>query len=411
MGLLEKLFPPMSRDKFAARMMRELKRQEGDQRIVYKPKDFSLEFPEKPGNRMFLFNAYTDYAAAPFSRRSDVIRRYASAGLSMREQSGKEVPYAEAKEQLLPRVRERLYHESVRLLTLRDKGPAKDSFVIRPLADDLTLELVRDLPDSIVSVSRKTLEEWKVSFEEALAVAKDNLWKRSNRDFLQHPDGLYISAWQDTHDASRLYLHDLVWQLPVKGAHVAMIPNRNYLLVAGSEDPAALLAMIVFAEAALKESRPMTGVAYRLDGSTWVPFLPPASSPAYERMLMAALRTKLDAHQDTKRQLGMLFEETGRDVFVAGLTGMRRADGSIWTWTSWVDGVTDALMPQADYVTFGRVLDSGKTEALGWGKWEDVMRVASDLLEATEHYPVRFCVKQFPTAEQLSQMNLQPEAT
>ena len=397
----------MGRDRFARRMIREISRNPRVGIATYKPNEFMLEFMPTQ-NRLFLHNAYNDYRTARFSQRNQVIRKYAAVMDTISMESEMDICYADAKKAILPRVRERYYHESLRLVSLRDSGQETRSFPTRDFAEGLTLELVRDLPDSVAILGDKTLEKWEVSFEDALAVAKENLWKLSNQEFLRHPSGLYVSPWQDTHDASRIFLHDLIWQLKVKGDHVAMIPNRNYLLIAGSDDPDALLAMTEVAGLALNENRPMTGTAYRLEGSKWVPFLPPASSAAYLPMLMAATQTLVADHVEQKSMLEAIFKKSGRDVFVASLSVMKRADGSLWSWTSWIDGITDALMPMADYVCFSRIDSEGKSFKVGWGKWADVVRVASNLLGATDHYPVRYQITEFPTADQLAEMKLVP---
>lgn len=65
---------------------------------------------------------------------------------------------------------------------------------------------------------------------------------------------------------SRLLLSNVIRQIEVKGDPVAMIPNRETLIVAGSEDAAGLAAMLLLATEALQQPRLISGVALRLDG-------------------------------------------------------------------------------------------------------------------------------------------------
>ena len=95
------------------------------------------------------------------------------------------------------------------------------------LGEHLAAAVVTDFPESMMTVNKEALDKWHVSFEQALAVARDNLWKISNQNFIQPRPGLHITPWQDSHAASRILLHDLIWQLPVKGRHVAMIPESG----------------------------------------------------------------------------------------------------------------------------------------------------------------------------------------
>jgi hypothetical protein len=271
---------------------------------------------------------------------------------------------------------------------------------------------VLDYPDAVKSVGTSDLRDWGVGFDEAMAIARDNLWSRSNENFLPLAPGTYVSPWHDTHDCSRLYLHDLVWQLEVKGAHVAFVPNREVLIVTGSDDAEGLTRAAALAEEALNQTRAMTGIAFRLDGSNWVPFLPPADSPAYGPLKRLAMRSRLMDYTEQTEALNALAEKEGEDVFVGGHRVVEREDGSWFSWAVWVEGITNALMPEADCITFGRATrkDGSPGEPYGWADWATVRRVCGDLMEPTDLYPPRYRVRSFPTAEQLQQLNLREKA-
>jgi hypothetical protein len=409
MGLLEKIFRPATRDRFAKLMEREVRRAGGDREIVYDAATFRLTVGGKDGLKMFLGNAYADYLAASYRGRAQVIRNYAGSAINTLTRVGEDLTYAEARGSLLPRVRERFYHEALCMQSLFEGEEKPLSFPTRPLAEGLTVELVLDHPDSVQILSNTQLEKWGVSFEDALVVAKDNLWKLSNKEFLRHPRGFYISAWQDTHDASRFYLHDLIWQLPVKGDHVAMIPNRNLLLVSGSDDDAALAALAEMADSALQQNRPMTGMAYRLDGNRWVPYLPPPESAAYAPLRLCRLRSHVEQYAEQKNLLEKLHQKTQEDIFIGKSTLVRRTDGSLFTWAVWVDGITDALMPEAELIFFSGVGEDGQPKSIGIASWERVREVAGELMEPTDYYPPRYRVRRFPSAEQIERLELRPE--
>src|SRR5947208_625590 len=78
---------------------------------------------------------------------------------------------------------------------------------------------------------------------------------------------------------------------PVKGDHVAMVPSRDALIVTGSDDQAGLTRIASLAMKALLASLPAegqlhplswSGVAVRLEGETWVPFLPSSAHPHHQ---------------------------------------------------------------------------------------------------------------------------------
>ena len=228
MGLFGRLFGPPDKDGFA-RMMTEALRASGTvQQIEYEPEEFRLRLTDAAGgcHHLFLGNAYNEYVGASRAVRREIVRRYVSLNDQARGDDRPEVDFATARKILLPRVRERFYHASLQL-RMRIDGMDGDLAMARPFNDDLTVELVLDYPDAIRTVNPDTLKEWGVSFDEALAVAKDNLWKKSNENFEPLMPGLWRSPWADSHDASRLFLHELVWQQQVKGPHVAMVPNRD----------------------------------------------------------------------------------------------------------------------------------------------------------------------------------------
>ena len=49
-------------------------------------------------------------------------------------------------------------------------------------------------------------------------------------------EGVYVFTTNDGYDSSRLIILDLIRQFQVKGDYIAMAPNREMLIVAGSED-------------------------------------------------------------------------------------------------------------------------------------------------------------------------------
>ena len=91
-----------------------------------------------------------------------------------------------------------------------------------------------------------------------------------------------MSATGDSYDSSRLLLTDVIRQFRLKGDPIAIIPNRENLIVVGSEDVDGLAGMVKMVDKALKEPRPISGIALRLDGDEWTPWLPPLSHPHYK---------------------------------------------------------------------------------------------------------------------------------
>ena len=132
------------------------------------------------------------------------------------------------------------------------------------------------------SIPQEDLDGWGVSFYEALEAARQNLTELKH-GFIgpESGEGVYLSASKDSYDASRLILTEIIRQFRLKGDPIAMIPNRETLVVAGSDDEDGLTAMISMVKDALTKPHPISGIALRLEGDEWTPWLPDPSHSQY----------------------------------------------------------------------------------------------------------------------------------
>lgn len=93
-------------------------------------------------------------------------------------------------------------------------------------------------------ISNKEIELWGVTFYNALEAARENIRQLKPRIIgPKKGEGVYVFTTNDSYDSSRLILLDLIRQFQVKGDYIAMAPNREMLIVAGSEDKPGLEAM------------------------------------------------------------------------------------------------------------------------------------------------------------------------
>jgi hypothetical protein len=407
MGLWQKLFGPPDKDGFAQKMIKLLRESGEDRPLEYDSEEFLLRLGES--HQIFLGNVYDEYLAEPRAGRKELLARFVRVAHSADRDH--EMSFAEAKGRLLPRVRERFYHESIRLNALKssEKDGEFKPFPTRLLNDHLTVELVIDLPDKVGVMSAMQLDDWGVSFDDAIAIGRENFWKLSTKSFDQLGPGLYVSSVGDTHDASRMFLHDLVWQHEVRGQHVVIPANRNVLLLCGSEDVDGLLKMAELADEVMQQPRAQTAMAFVLHDATWKPFLPPVGSPAYHPLRNLAIQSMMRDYDEQKGLLEKIFEKKGRDIFVGSASGMKRnIDQSIFTFSTWAENV-ETLLPETEYVAFGRDVGEGEGALAGFGRWERVVKVAGELMQRTVDYPPRYFVKSFPTPQQLAAMDLSPD--
>ena len=217
-------------------------------------------------------------------------------------------------------------------------------------------------------------------------------------------EGVYLSATGDNYDASRLLIKDAIRRFQVKGDHIAMIPNRENLIVAGSEDVKGLAGMVKLAAKAMKEPRPISGIALRLDGDEWTPWMPAEDHPSYKAFQELQLQSFGQDYAQQKDTLDKLHEKNGEEVFVANFNAIKRPDGKVFSYATWTE-TANSLLPKTDTLVLGRIGSEPQMVP-----WEKVVDVAGDLMAAVDIYPPRYRVRSFPSEDQLAAMgNMLPK--
>jgi hypothetical protein len=403
MGWLDFLLGPPSRDKFARLVMGELRKAGKTTELRYDPEQFLIE----RGSDGFinLANLYHEYCQAPRSERSKVLERFLRGCLGT---TGFELPedFDDVHPDLLPVVRSRFYLESV-ILQSRARGGEGIAVPQQPIGDHLALSLVYDLPQAMRSIIQEDLDKWEVSLYEAIEAARNNLEQIGNVAFasLQGDRGeqVYVSATGDNYDASRLVMLDLVRKMPVRGDYVAMVPNRDTLVITGSDDVAGLEALCKIAEESFDKPRPISTVALRLVGDEWESWLPPPDSPVFAKLHELKLRTVGMEYNDQKELLDQIHQHSGEDLFVASFSAVQHKDtGRISSYSVWSEGV-ETLLPETDDIVLLRADHAAeKVQLAAAGRFERVQQIAGDLMRPLGTYPERYRVVEFPTPQQLA---------
>lgn len=402
MRIFDRLLPPSSpsHEQFANLMIDACKRRGIDGPFDYDASDFKLRIHGKYAGMFWMSNAYQDYCTVGRRDRPKLLNHYAQ---TIKAGNTAMLPetFGEALPQILPRIRERVSYEIVKLQT---DDPDMVDVPTQIVGEYFTVEPVCDFPNTIASLTNVNLKNWGVTLEQALAAARENLWKISNEDFRQMQPGLYISPWQDHYDATRLYLHDLIWQLDVKGQHVVMAPHRDILLVTGSEDEDGLKRMCELAEEPLADDRGLMGFVLRLDGETWVPFRPDGDGPGSKAVRFMFTRSSGDMYGRQKEALQAALSKASQDIFVASV--MASADqetGEACTTCSWTKGA-DSLLPKTDRIKLIVLGDTEEKKQARLANWDEAADVVGDLMETTDYFPARFRVREFPTDEQFERL-------
>jgi hypothetical protein len=396
MGLLDFFFRPPTPDKFAAMFIREMHRAGVTDELTYDRDNHRIiRGKRKNSESINLSNFFKEYLSLPRGKR----RRHLVERARMFAAKREELPddFDEARSHLRPKLWTRVGLEKSRLQVEVDGGDgSKMDIPEYEIGSHLIASLAYDFPQQIMSVSREQLEKWGITYYEALEIARENL-EQEKCAFAQIGDGCYVSATGDSYDSSRLLLPNLIERFEVKGNLIAMVPNRDYLLVAGSDDEQGLTVMLDLTARALEHPRPMVPIPLRLDGDDWVDWMPPRKHPLAPRFQELARRFLYGEYEDQLALLNRLHEQRGIDLFVAAYSAVQKEDGSVFSYAVWSQGC-HALLPRAEWLMFFR----GKDDIPAIASWEKAEQVIGHLMKPTEHYPPRVEVSDFPTEAELA---------
>jgi uncharacterized protein YtpQ (UPF0354 family) len=393
---METPFTPPSHDEFAKLMMDRIHQAGEKSKLVYDPDEYLVRGEAERTATVYLTNAYQEYCTAPDDAREKVLKHWVRNWFTYLRDLPDE--FEDAKHDLLPVVRSRWHFESTALQGEVESG-VRTSWPYQVLGEHFGVGLVYDLPEAMRSIPQSNLDAWGVTFYEAMEVACKNLLALPSK-FIRPPSGkgVYLSATGDSYDASRLLLADLIRQFRVRGDPIAMIPNRDNLIVTGAADLRGLWAMSNLAAEAIKKPRLISGIALRLDGDEWVPWLPKVSHPSYNDLQRLQLQSFGHDYADQKDLLDKLHAKNGEDVFAATFSVIRSPHSRVFSYATWTD-TKNTLLPKTDVVVLGRI--SGKPAMV---EWQKVVDVVGDLMEAVDIYPPRFRVRGFPSDDKLAAM-------
>jgi hypothetical protein len=345
--------------------------------------DFSITAAS--GEKYALKNLYALYASAPKSKRPALLGRWCAALVESR--SGIPATLTAAAEVVMPMIRARGERNHFRV-----HSPSVNvDFVTVPFTEDFELAVVIDRPTSLARLTRDWLPTCGASLADVVRTAKQNLGLNSREAFAEIADGVYESVWQDAFDASRIALPEILELAPVDGRHVAMIPDRDHLLVTGDLN-ASGLSIMVERGLAYYDVRPykLSAQPLVLNAGRWEPLtLPPPLAADVRRRAVAAKKADYDVQGE------MLKRENESTAFVASYLVGDSGSGDVFSVVTWTREPV-SLLPKAEYILF--VSENAMVIRVVW----DVAIEIMGRLEALPGlWPERFIVDRFPTEEEL----------
>ncbi|UTY59996.1 hypothetical protein [Massilia sp. erpn] len=404
MGLLDffrrKKQPGDSQADFAHMLMAWIREQGINDPMHYEADSFRIVVGR--GTIMNLHNAYRDFHASPQEEQREVLRRYTAFFGETESAPG---DFSQARTSLMPVIKPRIYLDHASAARLPDSPVLHMAW--REFGPDAILLLAIDSEHSISMIGEKVLQDWGVSFEEALAVALDNLRERSPDSFARLNTGVVAGAWGDAYDSSRILLPDMAYRAGDGVEQVVMVPERGLYLLAPLHAPAVQLAMVALARTEMEGSgRPLSAMMYRyLDGRA-VPYQPDDTAVAAALRAVERISLARD-YADQQQELEQRYQAAQEDIFVASYSLQQdEASGQVFSYSVWTRDVL-SLLPCTDWVA---LVDSD-TGRVRWQRWPQVMEAAGEMARPEEGvgYPPRMRVSGFLPESGLAAAMEQPE--
>ncbi|MBV8660425.1 MAG: DUF1444 family protein [Burkholderiales bacterium] len=388
MSILDRIFAP-SPARYAAKFMATLKAAGDNRPWRYDTAQNRLllvgEDGETPQNVVNLSNMFAEYVATPRAQRADALSRQAKAMMAPAMPDD----FTAARGNLLPVIR--LNAERHNTALSFDDQEAKVDIAHRPFCENLEIGLAYDTEFAIARIPVSQLEKWGVTFDDALDIAIMNLREISTKPFTACPNGVFLSAFDDSYDVSRILLTDLLHRQGIAGAPVVMIPNRGKLLLTGDQSDKGMAAIVQYVERVLDEPRSLSPLLLRYVGNRWAPYAPPLLAA---RLHLYWVKDQARTYEDQQKLLRQRLERQNQDIFVASYMAMQRPDGSVLSMCSWTENV-HSLLPKTEFVNLVR-LDTKEVVQL---PWDELMAACGEMFRKTEYMPERYEVSGFPPDE------------
>jgi len=351
------------------------------------------------GQLVNLGNFFAEYVRLDATERSEAITPLVAYVMQRHD----EIPddYATARPNVLPCIRHRA-DGALSRLHVDEPVPAASETVRFPLTSELEIVLAYDFPTHKAMLPPSRLDRWGVTAAEAYDDAVANLRAASHEPFRQVAAGVHRGPWTDSYASSRMLLVDVVAGLTVRGDPVAMVPNRDVLVVTGSDDIVGLGIIADFVAEALEGPRQISGKPFRLCNGTWQVFPPPSSLARRYAVLEHNVSAGLYTTQ--KELLDRSFRRQGVDVFVADyIVAVKDDTGEVISYCAWTKGCL-ALLPRTERIA---LVDPGRPpddQIVGTFPWEQVEAVVGPWAPESDLDPPRYRIDFFPDDDQVARL-------
>lgn len=400
MGFLD--FFRGSRDERIARQYIKALRDAGERRrLEYDSGERVVIAFDDKGHRTqlsYLGNLTREIVAADAAVHEAIYRRYALSAVDQAD-GERASDYGLVKQRLRILLKDSSYPEYIWLLNENDfpNGAKQSPLVFERVAGDVIACCIEEREQGLRFVTQEDLTSWSVDAARALSDAKANVCALPYT--VSDPNPARYVLNDDSFIASRFVNPRMFEGLQVRGEWVAVVPDRDTLFLADSEDLETVAGLARLAQRQLEAGeRIISGLPFVLRGGRWEVYKPPESIRALFSNVALQYRAKYWA--DFKVELQKSLLRRGQDIFVADIMLREVAGIDIqFSMAAWSKDV-DTILPAVDKVAF---YDDEK-KATRIALWPDVVRVMGTEMHREAGLPERYRVQSFPSAQQLVAM-------
>lgn len=360
---------------------------------VYNQVDRQVNYDD---GHVFLGNIFNQVKNLSSGERMLFLEKFMETGLK-----DDKIDYEASADRLVPRLKTR--HEvAMRRYYLSPDKLDKFESVHQELTVNYVLELGLDDEQAVKIVNQSILEDLGLSFNEAMSIAKKNLFTLGENPFEEIAEGVYVSRFGDDHDAARILFEDEIRQLSVKGLPVAFVATASTMLVCGSQDIETLASLQPMLEQAGEDRRPLSWYPLILSDQGWQDWSPEESEDLAPVKNLITLET-LDQYKTQKQALDKHNEENDIDIFIANYQVYERDNSATYhSVASWTESVHTWLPVTQDLMFVKLVGDDA--EAVGDVPFEQALEEFSDYMKPMGTVPERYEVTEFPPLERIMEL-------
>ena len=394
MGFLDFLGGKTTEEKFARDLI-AFARRAGSSGWEFVPADRSLRNPA--GASISVVNIFLEYSQADRSQRPELIAKYADMMIN----SEREVPklWTLAQKAIYPVLR---WRDDGSTIEIDRRGTPKTSpheRIALPFHGETIIRIVYDFGPSWIQVTTGMADTWGVPLEEIHARALQNLRALERPRWAQRSPGLWQIESAVAYEESMLLRADVLDALDVRGDMLLLPSNRGVLLAAGSDDAAAIEALLDAArEHQLKSPWPLsTQVLRRCPGGFEAAALENRAATKQSTLKKIELAS---IYLDQKEALEKWLERTGRDIFVATYVLTEKEDDAdtATSYCTWTQGA-HSWLPRTDMIALNRDVGREKFDTI-FVPWSAASEICGARMRPLDEHPPRIEVADFPDAEE-----------